>query len=883
VTQTAPDHRAGLSGAASALCDEIDAEPGAGLLIDIIGPGGCGKTPLIEAVAQHYAKADVPVITDCHASGDLTGASVLIDDAHLLDEADLDRLRQLARSPAQRLLVAHRRWPASPALTALGSFLTAHRPPVVLGHLDRAAVADRARELLGAPCPEPLIRLLFEQTAGLPVLLEQLVTGLRDSGQLGTEVLSHLAPSTRLDVPAGVQEQLRYVIEALPAQVRQVLFAATLGAGGEAETLTQLLKADGLAINAALREAQATGLMTDDGTVVPLVGRLLLRLAPAADTNRVCETLAGLQLRRGGPMLPVGQALMKAGAQGPQVAAALLAAGHEALGSAPELADQLFTAAGAAGTQAPSLLVCRADAAARSGRLDEALRLADEALGDERTAERARALGITAAILAHRGLLSRAAELYRVAGSAGGADYPVIAVPALAGIGAIGEARQVLAAADRQVESAPTLLGGVESLMAHGIEETISGSPVTALSQLTRAATLLESAGSTPLLPDTPAALAALVAMHAGEFGAAHSVLRRAISTGLGGKAAATRHTLLLAFLATVRGHTTDAHALVGSAGVGRLPLEPRDELFAAAVAMGLARREGDLAALQRGWSRAREALLRHPVDLYVLLPLGELAVAAARLREQWWIEPHLHQAEVLLDGLGQPVLWRVPLHWYGLHAAIAGESPEEARRHVSVLAELAAAGPYAAVLARAAACWMRVLAGTADVDAVVATARQLASAGFGAEGARLAGQAAIRATDRKVMTTLLECARLVRPDGSAPAAHPAPVAIQEPAVPGGGPPRQAEVPPRPGGSAQPAGSQHPGVPPAAALSLREQEIARRVLTGLTYKEIGAQLFISSKTVEHHVARIRRRLGATSRRELFGHLQVMLAPENGAD
>jgi len=176
----------------------------------------------------------------------------------------------------------------------------------------------------------------------------------------------------------------------------------------------------------------------------------------------------------------------------------------------------------------------------------------------------------------------------------------------------------------------------------------------------------------------------------------------------------------------------------------------------------------------------------------------------------------------------------------------------------------------------------MRVLAGTADVDAVVAIARQLAAAGLGAEGARLAGQAAIRATDRKAMTTLLECARLVRPDGSAQAGHPAPVAEQEPAVPGGDPPRQAEVPPRPGGSPRPTGSQHTGVSPAVTLSTREQEIARRVLTGLTYKEIGAQLFISAKTVEHHVARIRRRLGATSRRELFGHLQVMLASENGA-
>src|ERR1700685_4356301 len=124
MTQIAPDYRAGISAAASRLCDEIDAEPGAGLLIDIIGPGGCGKTPLIEAAARRYAEAGVPVIRDCDASGDPTGASVLIDDAHLLDEPSLDRLRQLARSPGQRLLVAHRRWPASPALSALGSVLT---------------------------------------------------------------------------------------------------------------------------------------------------------------------------------------------------------------------------------------------------------------------------------------------------------------------------------------------------------------------------------------------------------------------------------------------------------------------------------------------------------------------------------------------------------------------------------------------------------------------------------------------------------------------------------------------------------------------------------------------------------------------------------------
>ena len=789
MTLTEARPHSGVPAAASRVAAEISAEPDAGLLLDITGPGGCGKTPVLDAAARAYAEAAVPVVRDLPADGaaDLADSAVLIDDAHLLNEAQLTALHQLAGIPGQRLLVAHRRWPASPALTGLGTALTARRPPIVLGYLDRAAIAGRVAELLGTPCPELLARLMYEQTAGLPVLLDQLVTGLRDSGQLTADAVRHLVPRTRLDVPAGVREQLRYVLEALPAEVRDVLFAATLSTGGDAETLGQLLETDGPAVDRALQAAQATGLMTDQGAVVPLAGRLLLRLTPAAYTNRICERLAGLQLTRGGSMLPVGQALLRTSARGTQVAETLQAAGQEALGSHPDLAGRLFAAAAAAGAQSPALLAGRADAAARCGRLDEALRFADEALVSDSltaaagdggpSAERTRALGITAAVLAHRGMLARAAELYRLTDSpASGAGYPVIAVPVLTGIGALAEAQKVLASSPGHTETTPTLLNGIESLIAHGVEESVTGSSVVALSQLTRAASLLESAGSTPLLPDTPAALAALVAMHAGEFAAAASVLRRATSARPGGRLAGTRHRLLLGFLAMLRGHTGDAHALLTAAGAGQPVLEPRDELFAAAIEVGLARREGDLSALQRGWSRAREAMLQHPVDLYVLLPLGELAVAAARLSEQWWIEPHLRQADVLLEQLGEPALWRVPLHWSGVHAAIAAESPQEARRHVAALAEAASTSPYAAVLAEAAACWMRVLAGTADVDQVVATARQLAAAGSGAEGARLAGQAAIRATDRKAMAVLLECARAVRPEVPGTAAQAAPV-----------------------------------------------------------------------------------------------------------
>ena len=66
---------------------------------------------------------------------------------------------------------------------------------------------------------------------------------------------------------------------------------------------------------------------------------------------------------------------------------------------------------------------------------------------------------------------------------------------------------------------------------------------------------------------------------------------------------------------------------------------------------------------------------------------------------------------------------------------------------------------------------------------------------------------------------------------------------------------------------------------PSSPLSDREREVAELLLLGMPYRDIGAQLFISAKTVEHHVARIRRRLGAESRSEMLSMLRAMLAPQ----
>jgi DNA-binding CsgD family transcriptional regulator len=283
-----------------------------------------------------------------------------------------------------------------------------------------------------------------------------------------------------------------------------------------------------------------------------------------------------------------------------------------------------------------------------------------------------------------------------------------------------------------------------------------------------------------------------------------------------------------------------------------------RDLLFGAALRVALARRNSDLVGLRSTWPDACQVLIGQPVDLYVLLPLGELTVAAARLGEQHRVAEHLAEADRLLERLGDPPLWSLPLHWSRLHAAILAEDLTSARRHASALDRHRGFSPYAEAMAAAAQAWLDVLTDEADPDTVVAAARGLAALGLTWDGTRLAGQAAIRTPDRKAMTVLLDCARALQ-------GRPADARDTAPA--GAGPGR-----PGPGRSSAGrrgrAGSEE-------LLSDREREVATLVLAGLTYRQVADRLYLSAKTVEHHMARIRQRLGCTDRRELLDRLRAL--------
>jgi len=465
-------------------------------------------------------------------------------------------------------------------------------------------------------------------------------------------------------------------------------------------------------------------------------------------------------------------------------------------------------------------------------------------------------------VMAHRGQLGRAAELYRWLGPDRiGAAAPMAALALLA----TGEPAQAKAVRESAaLRQPPTMLAGAMALIAEGIELSLTDSYTSALSALSRATSMFESLGCTSMLLDSPAALTGLVAIHAGEFEVAESVLRRAIAQQAGGRLARTRLQLLLAWIAMIRGNSAEAASLMAQAQQSGAAPEPRDEIVLTALRVGLARRSGDPAALAHTWHAAREAILRQPVDLFVLLPLGEFMVAAAQLGESGLLDAHVKQAWVLLEALGDPGLWASPLQWCAVQATIAAHTDEGLEPLSKALARVTSHHRYGRVLAAAAGAWMDVLTGELDVEGVQQVAVDMQGFGLGYEAAQLLSEAATRTIDRRSASTLLHLARGLHHHAEPePAGHPAPSADGQVR-----PPER-----RPDGPA--VGRSNGHQPSTATLSGRELQVARLLLRNQTYREIGERLFISPKTVEHHVARMKQRIGTRRRSDLFSELRAL--------
>ncbi|RSM50523.1 helix-turn-helix transcriptional regulator [Actinoplanes sp. ATCC 53533] len=830
---SAPTMTGPMAGSPAAdLLAQVTADPLAPLQAVVGAPGGFGKTALLRELAGAWQRAGVTVVTPWRPV-DAPGDQVLLaDDAHRLHPSRLDELRAYAERPDARIVVAYRPWPRPAGLPDLIDVLRRARRPVHLAALTAGQIRDR----LAAAVPDPpadLVAFVAAQTGGVPRYVARVADALTP------------ADAAARRVPVAALSAFATDLDELDADLRTLLLAVEAGAGLSFDLVAALLERDAETVAGLVDAGRATGLLAANGALVPLARQAIAALGPIGHRIDVRQRLAGLQLARGGPVLSLVRALLGAdgdsagalvpGAAGTGLGKAYEAAGEEALGDDPELAARLFAAAAGAGRTTAAR---RALATALAGDLDEASRLADQALAAGTPEQRAEAAYVAAAVLTQRGQTAQAAALYRWSPSAVAAGFGAVG---LIGTGRPADARALDMSAAGEP---PSLLSATAALMARGMAESVGGTPATALSTLVQAATMIEPAGSTVLLPDSPAALGATVALHSAELDAADALLTRAVRAATGGTLLADRHRLLQAWVLLARGRIGEAQAALRPGRHGR------DRLFASALRVGLSRRASDLVGLRSAWPDACHALIGQPVDLFTLLPLGELAVAAARLGEQHRVAGQLAEADLLLSALGDPPLWSAPLHWSRLHAAVLGEDHDAAARHARALAGLRGFSPYADAVADAAGQWVDVLTDAADPDAVIAAARGLSGLGLVGDGARLAGQAAIRTADRKAMTLLLECARAMQERIAGPH-EPTPAASARS--------RAAE------------GTPH-------LLSEREREVAALVLDGLTYKQVAERLYLSAKTVEHHMARIRQRLGVADRQALLTRLRALIGP-----
>lgn len=823
---------------ASSLLAEVAAAPNARLFTGVSGVAGSGKSALLDDLAAQYRSLGIQVRSDPTRldldAGEGARTAILVDDGQELTESTLSRIDGLVGQPNLNVIVAYGLWPNPPALKRLAGDLSRHHLPVVLGPLPRADIAAHISAAAGH-APGPFVDKVAEITGGVPWLVHAVMRATREDGR-----------RVIIDASAmrGIKEQLGFELGGLDEELHELLLALAVGFDLAGRLPPHL---DGIDLDSLIARARDAGFVLADGRIVPLVRSALLQTTPTYRVHWLQRALVDACIAEGRPLDDVARVLALGGLKDARIASALEHAADRVLPTQPTLASTLYEEATAAGADELATAARRAQAASSTGDLDGAARIVDDLLHHEDAPDQARAVDVAAAVWAQRGMLARSAEMYRWLGTERVGGSAALAAVALIGVGDPDAAGRMLAAIPPA--GSPSVLTVASTLMGQGLLHSIGETAQDALPTLVRASDMMTASGATAAMPEFPAALAALVALNTGDLSVADSVLDAAIEHGQCGQAALSRFLLLRAWAAMMADRTDRAAQAIHRATESQPPLTPRDELLLRALEVGLARRADDVPGMVWAWQRARESLLHVAIDLYSLLPLGELLIAGTRLGEAHRIETARAEAWSLLDRLGDPPLWSLPLHWSAIQAAILAERPADLAPHATMLARLKAHSPMAAVLASAGKEWVSVLAGRVDVSAVESASRALASVGFTWDGSRLAGHAAARAADRRDMAKLLACARDLHP-------------------------RTASEP-----HARVSAAVSPPVRDASALSAREREVARLVLGGKTYWEIGEAMFISPRTVEHHIARMRQRLGASTRAELLAQLRIALGPD----
>ncbi|WP_280468287.1 helix-turn-helix transcriptional regulator [Nocardia cyriacigeorgica] len=763
----------------------------------------------------------------------------LIDDADLLDRASVHAL-----SFAVRRLAEHRVAMVFAGRTDDGAI--AGFPELRLAGLDRAA----ARQLLEHHRPELSAEgrcRLLTQAAGNPLALLELPAIPDDMLPVGAPVLSE-----RLESRFGATA-LRHSPE-----VRLALLIVAAEPSTELATVVAALDLLGSSAD-ALAEAERTGLVGIDGQTIafthPLQRAAIYHEAPFTQRAAVHTALATVLTDPDRRAWHLAEA---ATGTDDEAADALEAAAHRARSKSAYATASAALVRSAELATTPSVqhrrLLLAMDAAADAGRPDRAMLIAERI--PERASvsacDRARLLEIGARMEAERGSLRTAHAQMLEAASAFAETLPDRAAHIL-----LNAACLAWAAADIDgVDAAHTALRALDAdhrddrpaEFADHLSAAAALVELLAPEPSARAGTALRNLRATIADRDEPALLfgLALQATHAGDLDVARALLR--------GSQTRCRHRAMNWWAPATHGELATVELLLGELDSSA---DGAQECLRLARRTAQPNREGQALSIL-----AVIAAIRHGSD--ECQRLAEQCVrqstAASRATDiahaEWALSlddlvqgrygPATERFEALFNGPFRPLGQWVPLLSDWVEAAFRLGGPERAAEPMAELRRWAAAGENVWVQAHLARCQGLI---EGDNDAFTAALDRYAAENRWYDHAR---------------TTLLqgEFLHRTRARTKARAALRNSVATFErlDARPWTA---RAEATLRAAG--EPTAAQPPCHAVIGRLTARELEIVRLAAAGATNREIGERLWLSPKTVAHHLYRAFPKLGVTNR------------------
>jgi DNA-binding CsgD family transcriptional regulator len=774
---------------------------------------------------------------------------VLADDVQWLDPATRDALlfvaRRLGNEGVGLLLAARDDEGWDPAATRMERI-----------HLAGLAAAD-ARTLVGEQVAPGVLEALHAQTAGNPLALTELPASLTDAERAGREPLPN-------PLPAGerVEELFARQIAVLPETVRRTVGVAAAMVGRRADILARALTVLGLARD-DLTAAERDGVLTIEGAALtfrhPLVRAAAYHGMPEDERRAVHRVLAEVA-----PDERVRAWHLARAAVGPdeEAAAALERAALDARErGAPGEASHTWQRAAALSPDPAQTARRRVeaatdalDAADTARALDDLAELErDETLDPALRSEVRRLAGVA---MTRHGRLWEGIELLEREAAALEAAEPVMAAMTLlltAGghLGA-GDMARTAAAARRARELAGDVpaIGAAadvvegEALVPQGY--TLQGSAL-----IEAGANLLDPAGDDAVEVVTMVAHSRIwIERYEPAFDLLDDLVREAREAGaiarlvypLGVRAELERRR---GRWPSALADATEAVRLGRDAGMGGT--------LAHALATA-ARIEGPLGRVDDARRHGLEALeltAPHGYGALVMHALGALGVTELGAGDVPAALTYLREAAERYDAMG----WGEPsLVQFGgdlVEALVAAGEREEAERTLERLA---------ADAARTRGAWAQAVAGRG---------RGLLAAdeGFEAHFERaLASHERTPQPFERARTELLLGERRRRAGRRAEGREPLRRALEAFEQLGARP--WADRARRELAGAGGVAEQPKAAPKTAELTGQEWRIALLVAQGLTNREAGAALFLSPKTIEHHLSGIYKKLGVRSRTQL---------------